>query len=408
MKAAQSSKMVAGAKDKVLAQAIVLKRRVALVIDIEWPIKHHQGILAGILSFARQQNWRCELTPFLGYETAQSDTRFDGIIGRITRQAERYAIKHSVPAVNVWVNSPVLSLPRVLPNHVAAGAEAASHIFSRGFRRFGFLGRHADTSSRLLLKGFSDTLQAKRLPITQLFVKETPTTAQAWRILQDQLSRWIKKWTLPIAIFCTSDITARYLVDSCLRAGIRIPHDVAILGAGNMEITCEMSEPRISSIELGFELVGRQAAALLAQMMGGKHSPPATTFVSSSSLVVRTSTDSFAVTDAEVAHALRLIQDRSSKPVRVEDILKVVSLSRRTLERRFREILGCTIYDTITSAYLERAKRLLVNTKEPLKLIASQSGFSSSQQLSKVFHKIESITPIEYRRKHSKDSYSSK
>ena len=379
--------------------------RVALAIDIEWPIKHHQGILAGILSFARQENWRCELTPFLGYETAKSDTLFDGIIGRITRQAERYALKHAVPAINVWVNSPVQSMPCVLPNHVAAGSLAATHVFARGFRRFGFLGRQADTSSRMLLKGFSETLQSRQVPMTQLLVKEAPMTAAAWRTLQSQLGRWIKQWTLPIAVFCASDIMARYLIDSCLRCGMHIPHDVAILGAGNMEITCEMSEPRISSVELGFEQVGRQAAALLAQLMNGKRPPREKTFVSSESIVVRTSTDSFAVADAEVAQALRVIQDRSCKPVRVEDILKVVTLSRRTLERRFRTILGRSIYDTITDAYMERARRLLVSTKEPLKLIAAQSGFSNSQRLSKVFHAIESMTPNEYRSKHSKESY---
>lgn len=376
--------------------------RVALVIDVDWPYKHHQGILSGILEYARPRGWRCEFTPFLGLATAAKEDIYDGIIGRATHQLQRYARKHSIPVVNVWVNSPVRNLPNVLPDKIAAGELAATHFTSRGYRRFGFLGQLADANSRLLLEGFSKSLKARRFPIRQHWIKGPSANAADWRKFQDLVRGWMEAWSYPIAILCTADPLARYFADSCIRAGLRIPQDVAIIGVGNTDITCEMCEPRLSSVEHGFERVGVQAATILEEMMQGLAKPPSTTLIAPAGVVTRTSTDAFAVQDPEIEKALRVIQALSQNPVRVADVLEAVPLSRRTLERRFREVLGCSIHDEITRAYLERAKHLLVSTRDPLKWIATRAGFSSPQRLSRVFKEIEKVTPQEYRRSHGK------
>lgn len=375
--------------------------RVALVIDVDWPYKHHQGILSGILEYARPRGWRCEFTPFLGLATAAKEDIYDGIIGRATRQLQRYARKHSIPAVNVWVNSPVRNMPNVLPDKVATGELSAAHFISRGYRRFGFLGQLADANSRLLLEGFSKSLQGHRYPLLQRWTKGLVNPAD-WRKFQELVRRWMEEWSYPIAILCSTDPLARYFADSCIRIGLRIPQDVAIMSIGNTEITCEMCEPRLSSVEHGFERVGVQAAALLDEMMHGRRLSPSTTLIAPAGVVTRTSTDAFAVQDPEVEKALRVIQELSQNPVRVADVLEAVPLSRRTLERRFREVLGCSIHDEITRAYLERAKHLLVSTRDPLKWIATRAGFSSPQRLSRVFREIEKVTPQEYRRSHGK------
>lgn len=376
--------------------------RVALVIDVDWPYKHHQGILSGILEYARPRGWRCEFTPFLGLATAAKEDVYDGIIGRATHQLQRYARKRSIPAVNVWVNSPARNMPNVLPDKFAAGELSAAHFISRGHRRFGFLGQLADANSRLLLEGFSKSLKAHRYPILQHWIKGLPVNAADWRKFQELVRRWMEEWSYPIAILCTTDPLARYFADICVRVGLRIPQDVAIMSIGNTDITCEMCEPRLSSVEHGFERVGAQAAALLEEMMHGQRLAPSTTLIAPAGIVTRTSTDAFAVQDPEVEKALRVIQELSQSPVRVADVLEAVPLSRRTLERRFREVLGCSIHDEITRAYLERAKHLLVSTRDPLKWIATRAGFSSPQRLSRVFREIEKVTPQEYRRSHGK------
>ncbi|MEI6233072.1 MAG: substrate-binding domain-containing protein [Planctomycetota bacterium] len=382
---------------------------IALAIEIEWPYKHHQDLLKGILKFARPLGWRCEFAPFLGVKDAGKSEAYDGIIGRVTPQLERHARKHGIPTVNVWLNSPVNTLPNVFPDVAAAGEMAAASFLSRGYRRFGFVGVKSDVNSnRMLLEGFSKPIEARRFALSlQWWVGETMGDAHAWKSFQESMCHWMQNSTFPIAVLCGNDVIARYFAESCLRAGLRIPQDVAIMGVGNMDISCEMSEPRLSSIEFGFERVGHQAASLLEQMKTDCRKPSSTILIPPAGVVTRTSTDAFVVTDPDVEKAMRVIQARSKSPVSITDVLAEVPLSRRTLERRFREILGCTIYDEITRSHVERAKHFLVTTRHPLKWVAIRAGFSDPRRLSIVFRKAENITPREYRFRHGKRSPSS-
>src|SRR5438552_8016508 len=103
--------------------------RVAIGIDLEWPLKHHVGVVAGIMQHARERGWECVLSPF-------PEGRVDGLIGRMTRGMAAFARRLRAPAVNVWVDSPDTNLPRVVPDQRGAAALALRHLRDRGFRRF--------------------------------------------------------------------------------------------------------------------------------------------------------------------------------------------------------------------------------------------------------------------------------
>jgi LacI family transcriptional regulator len=357
------------------------KKTLGVAIDLTWPVKHHQALVRGILEAARERGWRCVLDPYL------ESLAYDGVILRATR-----ALAHRVgriPAVNVWVNSPDRRLPRVLPDQAAGGRLAAEHLQSRGFRRFGFLGHPRDLNSRLQLDGFRSAL--KTLPCSTAWIGREPRTASDWRRAQRTVEAWIPTWTPPIGIFASDDLAARILADACRRRGLRLPDDVGLVGFGNEELTCEMMEPALTSVEQGFERVGRRAVeALFRPRSRPILVPPAR-------LVERASTDVFAVDDRDVARALRVIADRTDRPLRVPEVAHAVALSRRTLERRFRASLGRSIHDEIIRAHVARAKRLLVSTEEPLKRVARLCGFRSPQQLSRVFVLSERKTPLAFR-----------
>src|SRR2546421_523891 len=67
-------------------------RRVALAIDLDWPVPHHQGIVAGALQVGREKGWACEVHPFLGSSPSEP-SRVDGVIGRVTRELARWAAR---------------------------------------------------------------------------------------------------------------------------------------------------------------------------------------------------------------------------------------------------------------------------------------------------------------------------
>lgn len=140
-------------------------------------------------------------------------------------------------------------------------------------------------------------------------------------------------------------------------------------------------------------LLAAGAMEILARLLAG--SPPEAETTPS-----QTPDDARAVDDRVVAEAVRFIWNHSHRPMRVEDVVGSVPRSRRSLERRFQEVLGHTIHEEITRCRVGRVKRLLEDTSLGMKRIASATGFSSTQQMTKVFRRLEGATPAAYRRAH--------
>jgi LacI family transcriptional regulator len=370
------------------------RRVIGVAIDISWPGKHHQATVRGILDAARERSWRCVLDPFL-----EKTAGYDGVIARATRPLAARLRRARLPAVNVWVNSPDRTLPRVVPDQAAAGRLAAEHLKARGFRRFAFLGHPRDLNTTLHGSGFREVVDASGFPCSVRLIRHEPRTGPEWRAVQASLHDWIAEWVLPCGVFVADDFSARLLADVCRRKGLRLPDDVALVGFGNEELTCEMMEPALTSIEQGFERVGRRAVEHLARLLRGAAPRERTELVPPAGIVERASTDVFAVDDRDVARALRTIADLSARPLRVPAVVAAVGTARRSLERKFRKSLGRTIHDQIVRAHVERAKRLLAGTDEPLKRVARESGFRTPQQLSKLFRRSEGTTPLAFRRR---------
>ena len=83
--------------------------------------------------------------------------------------------------------------------------------------------------------------------------------------------------------------------------------------------------------------------------------------------------------------------------ISVESILDEVPMSRRAMERKFRDHLGRTVLAEIRRVRLEFVKALLTDTDLPMPTIAARSGFSGARRLAVVFRQIVGITPTAYR-----------
>jgi LacI family transcriptional regulator len=114
--------------------------------------------------------------------------------------------------------------------------------------------------------------------------------------------------------------------------------------------------------------------------------------------VTRTSTDILAVRDTDVAIAIRYIWEHAcDRPITVDDVAAETSLSRRRLQDLFLRHIGHTISDEIRRRRVDHAKRLLVQTRTKVGLIARAAGFGSAERMSKVFRKVVGMTPHDYR-----------
>jgi AraC-like DNA-binding protein len=106
----------------------------------------------------------------------------------------------------------------------------------------------------------------------------------------------------------------------------------------------------------------------------------------------------YSVDDPIVFKALQMIWNHSYRDFRVDDLVRQLPVTRRTLERKFIQTMGHSIGDEIIRCRLERAKHLLANTALPVKHIALSVGFASADRMGKVFQELLHMPPTLYRR----------
>lgn len=214
---------------------------------------------------------------------------------------------------------------------------------------------------------------------------------------------WLKALPKPCGIFACCDHWASSLASYCRAIGSRIPEDIALIGAENDELQCEVSSPPITSIAIPWFRAGREVGELVSRGLEGGKRPAQPVVIDPIGVVARRSTDVLAIPDAEVSAAVRWIHDNAHRPISVPDILRALPVYRQRLERRFRLVLGRTIMEEVRRVRVELARRLLRASSLTVPEIAERSGFGSATMLGITFRKETHLTPTEYRRQFQSD-----
>ena len=114
-------------------------------------------------------------------------------------------------------------------------------------------------------------------------------------------------------------------------------------------------------------------------------------------VVTRRSTDTLAMDNPRLVQAVACIRKHASQPMQIEDLGRMVGVSRRQLERLFRETLGRTPGAEIQRLRLERARELLAQSDLPIADVAAACGFGTPEYLATLFKKATGLTPLRYR-----------
>jgi LacI family transcriptional regulator len=374
-------------------------RRVAVMLDLEVGYRRHLSVFAGAHSYAKVHDWELIIDEYADDTLPAKrghDVVYDGVIARASIKLARRAARLRVPVVNVWFSSPARKLlPGVFPDFNACGRLRAEHLLSRGLSRFAVLVSNT-SAARAETAAFCDVLTEARYgcDVTRVPLAPSSTLSQ-WRKTERIITATMNAWRPPIGVYIGGEDIGRLVAQMCRRRGWRVPEDVAII-AGYNEPAIVDPRPSLSSIELGGERVGYEAARLLDRMLDGEKAPRET-LLPPEGLVVRESTDFFAVDDELIAEALAFISANSHRAIGADDVARAVSMETRTLQRRFRKVLDRPIATEIRRVRIERAKRELTQSKLSLAAIAHNVGFGPAMRMYEVFRRELGITPSEYR-----------
>lgn len=377
-------------------------RRIALVLhlDYAWGRALARGIARFVLP---DRPWEfIRLKGQSGIGAILNAGGFDGVIAQVWPDIVLEVSGLKIPAVDL---SDVVDhgvLPVVSVDSRAVGQMAAEYLLSLGHLRLAYVSRGDSLASRMRCSGFCEAVEAVELSRQRRRAPHNRRPpAQVTSLVNrsyQAVEQWLSQQIPPVGVFVFDDQQAEELSRACRRLELRIPEDVALIGAGNDRTICELANPPLTSIDQPGERVGYEAARLLDAMMQGE--PPATMQVRLPPIriVPRRSTSAVAIGDPALREVLQTMHDRIEQLVSVNQLVREAAVSRRWLERKCLDLLGHGPAEELTRIRIERAKALLAEPELSLLDIALRCGLSNQSRLSIIFRRETGMTPSAYRR----------
>lgn len=163
---------------------------------------------------------------------------------------------------------------------------AMQHLMEKGHRRIGLLAGNFSPHVYLSrYNAYRDVLRENgRRFESELVQTIEPTVEEAIEATQ----KFLEMENRPSALFCTNDTIAIGAVKAILRAGLRIPEDIAVIGYDDSE-NSRMIEPELTTVRVDKAAMGRLAAERLIALIEGEV-PRKETIQTTVELVVRKST----------------------------------------------------------------------------------------------------------------------
>lgn len=100
---------------------------------------------------------------------------------------------------------------------------------------------------------------------------------------------------------------------------------------------------------------------------------------------------------ARAALATAYVQAHFAREMRAGDLADAAGLSVSRLNTVFRQMTGCSPMEYVQRIRVEEARRLLADVQLSIKEIAARTGFDDAYHFSKVFRRIDGLSPLHHR-----------
>lgn len=100
-----------------------------------------------------------------------------------------------------------------------------------------------------------------------------------------------------------------------------------------------------------------------------------------------------------VMKAVSYMNENYRKDISLETVSREVNINPYYFSKKFKEETGVNFIDYLTDIRIGKAKELLEDDKLSIKEVCSMSGYSDPNYFSRIFKKVENITPSEFREK---------
>ena len=153
-----------------------------------------------------------------------------------------------------------LDIPHVAVDDAAAAETAVTHLVELGHRRIAFVGGPLNsTTVQDRYAGYGAALARVGAPVDERLVVQTPLTIEGGARGVERLGAGGTPFT---AIFAATDEVAFGVISALREAGLRIPHDVSVVGFDDVVMSAH-SDPPLTTIHVPARELGLSAWHLL-------------------------------------------------------------------------------------------------------------------------------------------------
>jgi LacI family transcriptional regulator len=180
---------------------------------------------------------------------------------------------------------PVVKCDRVVTDDVQVGRLATTHLITQGRKAIAHIAGPPIVHAKRRADGYRAALQEHRVRSrAEWIVRGGFMEADGYRAMKKLLSA-----TPRIdAVFATNDPTAIGAMKAIWEAGLRVPQDIAIVGAGDIALGDLLKVP-LSTVSWSRDQQGKEAARLLLDRIGQKPTETFQSVVIPPRLIVRRS-----------------------------------------------------------------------------------------------------------------------
>ena len=358
--------------------------------------KDNADYLAGILRYAScRQDWRLWLfNPLADYSYGNvlPARRASGVIvngiDEVPLESLRPRNRRACVVISDCATDSGVS--SVLCDNASVARAAADFFLSRQFRNFAF-------AEAPLPEAFS----VERLDAFAAAVRPECATFANLSAGSPDFARWLRHLPRPCALFAANDRIAKVAADICRVSGIRVPHEIAILGVDDEEMVCNFTSPTLSSVRPAVEAGGYMAAELLDSIMRGETRKEVHLRYGVTGIVER---DSTAISSADVSSSSApeaYIRQHAKAEMTPEIAVRAVGRDGARIRRAYREAYGRTVCRGIQEARLREVQKLLQKTRVPIGAIGPMCGFGNEFYLKTLFKSRFGMTMSQWRKTHA-------
>ncbi len=357
------------------------------------------GRFRGISAFAKAHKWHLTVSDRLTH--ALDGWTGDGALVTLRDDPETLRQVKSlrgkgIPVVDLSLTRPDIHLPRVAGDNPAIGRLAADHFRSRHFRNTAWFSTGWGPQHEMRCDAFSAAMESPpRKWVWEL--EPSRTKSDDWKSISQWLSRLLASAPKPLGVFTFDDADASRVESVALAAGLSIPGDIAILGAGDDEPLCESQIVAISSVQHDLTRIGREGAQLLHNLMHGSPPPAQAVLVPPRGISERASTDTLALSSDIGRRARDVYAGELANPPSTEMLAARLGVSRATLDRAIEADIGLSPAKLLARLRLCEAKRLLRSGGLSVSEIAYKTGYCNPAYFVNTFRKETGSTPRAWR-----------